>query len=47
MEIPQNTISMGLTGHFPQVCLQDPESKYEQTCSRTRDRVSLVGPPVS
>ena len=41
MEIPQHTINMGLTARFLQVCLQNPESKCKQTCSRTWDGLSF------
>lgn len=43
MEIPQKTINMGLTAHFLQVCLRNPESKCEQTCSRARDGLGFGG----
>ena len=43
MEIPQKTINMGLTAHFLQVCLRNPESKCEQTCSRAWDGLGFGG----
>lgn len=36
MEIPQDTVNMGLAACFPQVCLQDPESKYKPMCNRVQ-----------
>ena len=43
MEIPQNTINMGLMAPAAGRCLQDLESKCEQTCSRAWDGLGFGG----